>query len=231
MISRRAFLLTAAATPAAVLLAPGTASAGHWPIILSDPTLRLHGPVMFIGDSTSSRLWHTMRKDFAAAGIGPFRLDLQPGRSISRRAGWGTNAIASVRAARLSGFDPNAYVVAGGFPDILRSRYNRSPIVTADGLVGLIEPLLAEIGPDRTVAFLNLYSAKRKVPTRQFNEALARLALTWPNLSVVDWAGLARRHRGWHIADGYHFSFSGARQRQKFIARTMINATTTETTP
>ncbi|MEI7992747.1 MAG: hypothetical protein WCH93_09995 [Actinomycetota bacterium] len=221
-MSRRALLLAAAATPAALLLAPEAATAGSRPIILSDPTVRAHGPVMFIGDSTSSRLWRTMRKDIAAAGIGPFRLDLQPGRSISRRVGWGTNAITSVRNARLQGFDPPAYVLAVGFPDIHRWAANRTPIVTVDGLVALIEPLLREIGADRTVAFLNLYS-KKKMPTAAFNGALARLAVTWPNLSVVDWAALARQHRGWHISDGYHFTYFGARQRQKFIAQTMID--------
>jgi hypothetical protein len=143
---------------------------------------------------------------------------------VSRRVGWGDNAVATVRKARLLGFDPATYVVALGFPDIHRWPANHSPILTADGIVGLIQPLLAEIGADRTVAFFNLYATNR-MPATAFNEALRRLTATWPNLYIVDWASLARQHRGWHISDGYHFNSVGAKRRQQFIAQAMVDAT------
>ena len=81
-------------------------------------------------------------------------------------------------------------------------------------------PLLTEIGPDRLVGVLNLYSVSR---TRAgiFNAALNSLVPEWPNLRIVDWASLARRNRRWHARDGYHYGYTGAKQRTNFIGRTL----------
>ena len=81
-------------------------------------------------------------------------------------------------------------------------------------------PLLTEIGPDRLVGVLNLYSVRR---TRAgiFNAARNSLVPEWPNLRIVDWASLARRNRRWHARDGYHYGYIGAKQRTNFIGRTL----------
>lgn len=199
------------------------ARAAAGPIIVQDNTRRDVGPVMLIGDSTSSRLWRTMRNDLVRHGLGPFRYDLQPGRSISTSEGWGANAVESVRSARNAGFDPPSFVVALGFPDLYAWEGNAHPVTTVPAAERLIAPLLTEIGRDRTVIVLNLHSATpRGAPI--FNAALRRLTAQNPNLLVADWAALARDNQRWHLPDGYHYNLVGARARQEFLARSMVAA-------
>ena len=218
-------VIVPAAVPVVAALGTPAAHAVRYPIILTDDTVRAYGPVMFIGDSTSSLRYRTMKQEIAAFGVGPFRLDLTPGRSIARTLRGRPSAIDAVRMARADGFDPNVYVVALGYPDIIRWENNPTPAQTVSSIRQLIIPLLQEIGSDRLVAFFNLYSVSR---TRAgvFNTALSSLLPEWPNLHIVDWAALARRHRRWHSRDGYHFGYTGAKQRTNFIGRTLRDMVT-----
>jgi hypothetical protein len=228
MISRRRLLvggaLGASALGASALATQTAAAASSPDILLKDTTVRLHGPVMFIGDSVSSLLWRSLRRDSAKAGLGPFRLDLQPGRSISRSPfGWGRNAVKAVAAARSDGFDPPTYVVALGWVDILPRHGNPAPIRTAQDAATVIEPLLQEIGIDRTVGFFNVRGFSWARYTA-FNDGLALLTETWPNVYVIDWASYAKGHLNWHRPDGYHMNYVGAPKRQRFVVRSMVDA-------
>lgn len=214
-------MLSAAVVPAA--LWGSTASAEASPIVGQDNTRRAFGAVLLIGDSTSSRRWRTLRRDLVARQLGPFRYDLQPGRSISTAEGWGYNAVEAVRAARRAGFDPPSFVVALGFPDLYVWEGNAHPVTTVPAAERLIAPLLSEIGPDRTVIMLNLHSRTPR-GAAVFNTALDHLAVQNPNLLVSDWASLAADNEGWHLPDGYHYNVAGARARQQFLALTMVAA-------
>ncbi|MEY4373402.1 MAG: hypothetical protein RL219_2171 [Actinomycetota bacterium] len=229
MLTRRQLLVRAGVVPAvagaAVTAAASPAEAVRYPIIISDSTPRTYGPVMFIGDSTSSLRYRTMKREIAAYGIGPFRLDLQPGRSLARTRRGRPSAIDAVRMARAASFDPEVYVVALGYPDILGWEGNPKPARTVEAIRQLIIPLLTEIGTDRLVAIFNLYSVRRTRST-VFNAALASLVPEWPNLHIVDWASLARRNRHWHARDGYHYGYIGAKQRTNFIGRTLRDMVT-----
>jgi len=226
MLSRRQLFAGAIAAASTAVANPSPAAAG--PIIINDPTQRVYGPVMFIGDSTSSLRHRTMRADIASFWVGPFRLDLQPGRSISRKLGSRPSAVESVRSARKQGFDPPTYVIALGFPDIIRWERNARPATSVTSIRNLIIPLLDEIGDDRRIAFFDLYSVR---PTRAetFNAALASLAAERDNLLVVPWSALARRHRNWHKPDGYHYNGLGSRERTNFIGRTLREMVTRST--
>lgn len=223
MLTRRQLITGAIAAGTAALVDASPAHAA--PIIISDPTVRAYGPVMFMGDSTSSLRYRTMKKEIAAFGVGPFRLDLQPGRSISRDFRRRPSAVESVRTARAEGFDPPTYVIALGWPDIIRWENNPHPTKTVPAIRELIIPLLDEIGNDRFIAFFDLYSVRR-TSAGAFNRALASLAAERPNLQIVDWSSLARRHRRWHRSDGYHYNYVGAKERTNFIGRTLRDMVT-----
>jgi lysophospholipase L1-like esterase len=51
-----------------------------------------------------------------------------------------------------------------------------------------------------------------------FNRALARAASRHPQLVLVDWVGMVRRHPTWLSRDGVHVSVEGYRARAAAIA-------------
>ena len=249
-MNRRTFLAALGSVPATAVAAGALpASAGpvqpafhafpsHARGIITDTTLRTYGPIMFIGDSTSAKRWGYVRRDFSAAGIGPYRIDLNLARSLSRDGRARSSGVTAVRDARAAGFDPPAFVIALGFSDIIGSNRNRSfPASPTATTLAMMEPLMEEIGPDRTVGFLSLYGTVGYAASRArlFNVGLAAAAERWPNLVVVDWAGLARRNKWWHKSDGFHYGYTGSIKRQRFIVRALQqiathHATTTTTT-
>jgi hypothetical protein len=212
----------------------------HARYVVDDRTVRTHGPIMFIGDSTSAKQYRAIRRDFSKAKIGPYRVDLNLARSISRDGKWRPSAITAVREARAAGFDPPSYVIALGFPDILGGNMDKRFLKDPTGTtVSMLEPLMAEIGPDRTVGFLNLYGtySSKSSRAKQFNIGLKAAAERWPNLVIIDWASLARRNRWWHKVDGFHYGYRGSIERQRFVVKALIdiatlaatNPTTTQT--
>ncbi len=216
VISRRRFLLAGAAGASALTLDTRSAGAGTDPVMVEDPTRRRYGPVLFIGDSTSSRHWSRLDNVLADRSVGPYRCDLQPGRSISRDVKRFPSGVEAVRSSREAGFDPPAIVVALGANDLGYATESREQFVE------LTNALFSEIGTQTTIGFFNLFAT---VPTRAryFNAWLLEAQNEWPNLLVLDWASLARRHPQWHAADGFHYNYTGAEARNAFMARAMID--------
>lgn len=218
MLSRRKFIAAGLTLPAGVLLGGEVAEARRRNIVVSDSTEREFGPVLFVSDSTSILLHRTVHRTMTAYGLGPYRIDYLKGRSISRyRRGYPSGA-AAVRESRAAGFDPPTYLFALGANDL---RYTRSQA----GFDVLFDRLLNEIGADRVVGFLNMHSTVRRmsVSFNRFNHYLNVAAKRWPNVHVINWASLARRHRAWHLPDGFHYTRHGAHQRNVFLAQTMVN--------
>lgn len=208
------------------MLSPFEAEAAPSPIILQDRTVRSSGPVMFIGDSVSAKFSERLPGAAAKAGLGPFRFDIQVGRSVSRNGfGWGRNAVRSIRYARSRDFAPSAVVVALGWVDILAWSNNPQPIRTPKATVGLIEPLLDEIGPDVSVTFLDLMGTryKRRLAPA-FNDGLAMLKEQRPNLNIAAWSKYAAGHGSWFQGDGYHMTRAGGLKRQTFIINALVAA-------
>lgn len=214
MFTRRQLIAAGLTVPVGVVLGTGRADAGR-SIIIQDQTVREFGPVLFISDSTSSRLYRSVRRTMREFNLGPYRIDYLPGRSIARyRRGYPSGA-AAVRQSRAAGFDPPAYLIALGANDL---RYATTSKAQFDELV---DKLLGEIGPDRVVGFLNIYATVRS-NAAVFNRYLGEATTRWPNLHVIDWATLARRNRRWHLPDGFHYTITGARRRNEFLCRAMI---------
>ena len=51
-----------------------------------------------------------------------------------------------------------------------------------------------------------------------FNRALVRAAARYPNLVLVDWVGMVRRHPRWLSGDGVHVGVAGYRARAAAVA-------------
>ena len=82
-----------------------------------------------------------------------------------------------------------------------------------------ISDILRAAGDDRCVVWPTI----RRPPAvgasyHGFNRALARAASRNPNLVLVDWVGIVRRHPGWLSRDGVHVSVEGYRARASAIA-------------
>lgn len=224
-LSRRRLLVgatTAVALAATSLERPTAAGAGQGNIVLQDHTGRRYGPVLFLGDSTSSLQWRSMKWSMARKGLGPFRLDLQPGRLISRPGGWGTSGVQAVRHARKDGFGSCPVLIALGYPDLINRLVKVSPLETVDQVVATFDPLLAEIDPQQPVGLVNVYG--RRLRSEPFNAALAVIARRRPNVYLFDWAQVARPHAAqWMQGDGFHPNYVGAGPRTDFLARAMID--------
>ena len=223
---------------------PSRLTIRHPRYLVTDVTQRTYGPVMFLSDSTSAKLCERMAKRLVSLGVGPFCIDINLGRLLARNRSYSRSAISAVRQARDVGFDAQSYVIALGFSDILNNmqdpRFVGSPVPT---VVSILEEVLTEIGTDRTVGVLNLYGATAFAGARAtlFNEGLAQVAATWPNVHIIDWATVASPHRAWHMADGIHYRWRGPLERHRFVvnairdtARTHLEnpppTTTTSTT-
>lgn len=222
VITRRTLLVTAAATAGSALVGSTEAAASQGNIVIDDRTARQHGPVVLLGDSTSTLTWRSMQRTMVARGLGPFRLDLQPGRLISRPGGWGRSGVEAVRSARATGMDAPAYVVALGVRDIIPRPKSTDPLGSVAQITATIEPLLEEIGRTAAIGFVNLYATTFR--TDAFNTALAGLRRNWPRLYLLDWASPARAHRTkWLQRDGYHPNYFGSVARTQFLARSMVD--------
>lgn len=218
MFSRRRFLSLAAAVPGLVLLGEGEASAAV-PFVRTDPTVREYGPALFVGDSTTSGYRSNLLAQLRNTTLGPYRFDLGPVRSMTKTTRVMYSGVEAVRRARTAGFEPKVIVYGLGANDL---RYG---IRTPELATQAFDALVAEAGSGTTVGILNLYSprATRSSRIAAFNRYLAEASERWPNLVIVDWASLARKHRRWHKVDGVHYNLTGARNRNTFMIQSMID--------
>ena len=214
MLSRRQLLLAAAAAvPAAALIDANPADAR--PFVLADSRVRGGGPVMQIGDSTSGGYLNGLQRTIRSKDIGPFRCDIQGARSINRVSKRFPSAISAIRTARAAGFDPPCYLLALGSNDlwVVKRKKNSAP--------AMIDAIMNEIGPDRTVGFLTLYTVHQSSAPK-FNAALREATKRWPNLHIMDWAAVARRNVRWHNEGGVHYTMRGAIARNRYLAHAMV---------
>ena len=214
MLTRRQLLIAAGSLPAAAVLFD-VDEADARPIVLTDAAARNWGPVMQIGDSTSGGYVSGLKRVLKSKNVGPYRCDIQGARSMYRPSKRFPSAIDAVRNARAEGFDPPAYLLALGSNDlwVVKRKRNSAP--------KMIDAILTEIGPDRTVGFLTLYTVHTSsAPT--FNAALRDAIKRWPNLHIMDWAALAKRNQHWHNKGGVHYTMKGAMARNRYLADAMI---------
>jgi lysophospholipase L1-like esterase len=77
--------------------------------------------------------------------------------------------------------------------------------------------LLDLVGPARCVVWATLW--RDGEPMGSLNAVLAELARERPNLRLLDWAEMLRRHPDWLASDGTHGSPAGYRARAEEAAR------------
>jgi hypothetical protein len=214
VLTRRQLLIAAGSLPAAAMLVD-VHEADARPIVLADSTLRTWGPIMQIGDSTSGGYLNGLKRTVKSRNVGPYRCDVQGARSMYRPSKRFPSAIDAVRTARAAGFDPPAYLLALGSNDlwVVKRKRNSAPM--------MIDAILTEIGADRTVGFLTLYTVHTSSAPK-FNAALREATKRWPNLHVMDWAALARRNQHWHNKGGVHYTLTGAKARNRYLADAMV---------
>jgi hypothetical protein len=212
VVTRRQALAIVASAPASLLLGNTEAHAAPW--VRTDSTVRTWGNVMLIGDSTAAGYRTHLVSLLRSSDIGPYRCDLQAARSMHREFPRYPSAVRAVRSARRAGFDPSAYVIAVGANDL---RYGTR---TAAAATTMFDTLLGAIGADRTVGICTIYGLRSPGAVR-YNRYLAEATTRWPNLHILHWAPIARRHREWHQSDGFHYNLRGSRHRNVFLVNAM----------
>lgn len=220
MLSRRQVLAGALTVPAALATAMEQADARQVkPFLVHDETVREFGNVVYIGDSTSNGSRSDLRLQLASTTLGPYRIDIGPGRSIVSNGHTMYSGVEAVRRSRAEGqFTPAVFVVALGANDM---KYG---LRTRKIAAAMFDRFMTEVGPDCTVGFTNMFATVPSMCPR-FNRYLGYAVSRWPNLYVIDWAKVGRRHPRWHKPDGFHMTLSGSHYRNTFILDSMIEAT------
>ena len=215
-VTRRDLLIGSLTGLVAATVLPSVAEA----VIITNPTVRQHGPVALIGDSLSAGNIRELRKMLVDHGVGPFRLDIVSGSSITKS--WGKRKSGLVRVAKMreSGFDPGAWVIALGGNDLADFRWKRRDPLTE------INKMLDLLGPDAVVAWPTIARQfKRWWPVaQQFNDALRVAAETHPNLHIIEWADLLNQHNPkWYVkGDNAHLRGAGVVARNQMTTDAMI---------
>lgn len=219
VLSRRQVLAGALTVPAALAAAVEQADARQVkPFLVHDETVREFGNVVYIGDSTSNGSRSDLRLQLRETTLGPYRIDIGPGRSIVSNGHTMYSGVEAIRRSRAEGlFTPSVFVVTLGANDL---KYGlRTPKIAAS----MFDRLMEEAGPECTVGFTNMFATVPS-PCPRFNRYLGYAVNRWPNLYVVDWVKVARRHRRWHKPDGFHMTLSGSHYRNTFILNSMVDA-------
>jgi GDSL-like Lipase/Acylhydrolase family len=87
---------------------------------------------------------------------------------------------------------------------------------------GQVETVLRAAGPSRCVIWANIVRPPYGgVSYAGYNRALARVAATNPNLTIVDWVGIVRRNPGVLAPDGVHATPTGYEERAREVAAAM----------
>lgn len=122
------------------------------------------------------------------------------------------DAAAIVARARAS--LPAVLVVSAGTNDDPRS---------VSTFMRAISGIVAAAGGSRCVVWPTIVRPPAVGATYDgFNRALRRAALRHPNLVLVDWVGMVRRHSWWLSDDGVHVSAAGYRARAAAIAAAIV---------
>lgn len=149
--------------------------------------------------------------DSLSVGTDRYLRQRLPGYRIERQYDVGLHAYdAAAIVTRARASLPGILVVSAGTND--------DPRIVAT-FVRSVSAILRTAGPRRCVVWPTIARpAAVGADYGGFNRALARAASRSPNLVLVDWARIVRRHPRWLSADGVHVSAAGYRARAGAIA-------------
>lgn len=149
--------------------------------------------------------------DSLSVGTDPYLREQLRGYRIRRLYDVGLHAYdAATIVARSRGSLPEVLVISAGTNDDPRivSAFWRS-----------IREILRGAGRDRCVVWPTISRPPAAGASYDgFNRALVQASRRSPNLVLVDWARMVRRHPGWLSRDGVHVSAEGYRARAAAIA-------------
>jgi lysophospholipase L1-like esterase len=149
--------------------------------------------------------------DSLSVGTGPYLRSRLRDYRIDGRHGVGlrTDAVAVIVEARRSSLPP-VLVVSAGTND------EPSPV---SAFSRPLSRILAVSGRSRCVVWPTISRPPvAGVSYDGLNGALELAAARHPNLVLVDWVGMVRRHREWLRRDGVHVTVAGYRARAEAIA-------------
>lgn len=179
------------------------------------------GSLAIVGDSLTIGYWGGLDDTLRQAGFGPFRMEARSARRTVVPIEGSTSGIDAVRHIRQGGFDAAVWVVAVGTNDInLTAGTPGEPDRT-------IITMLDEIGPGRTVVWVNVHAGRSQANAAAFNARLAAIAAERPGMVVADWSTLAGTNPQWMREDGVHNTAEGAAQRNRFVAAQALWAVAT----
>jgi lysophospholipase L1-like esterase len=186
------FALVTAVACGLALVAIAPLSAGHVGGEATRPT------VFDVGDSLS-------------VGTNPYLRKRLRGYRIQRLYDVGLHASDAARLVSLSRASlPPVLVVSAGTNDDPRivSTFSRA-----------VRDIVRAAGDERCVVWPTISRPPAVGATYDaLNRALTRAAARHPNLVLVDWVGMVRRHPSWLSSDGVHVSVAGYRARAAAIA-------------
>lgn len=188
-------------------------------VIVTNPSPRRYGPVGLIGDSLSGGNIPQLRRMLVEHEVGPFRLDIVGGRSMTISTKTKPSGVRAIGIARAAGFDPPAWFIGLGGNDLAAFRAGRrDPYLE-------ITKVLDELGPVN-VAWPTIARQFRSWwPVAQlFNDTLHQLALERPNLHVIEWADLLNQHnpKWYKPGDNAHLRSAGVVARNEMTVQAMI---------
>lgn len=152
--------------------------------------------------------------DSLAEGTRPYLSQQLPGWRVRYVVGIGLRTADGVERVRALGSALPRYVVLSlGTNDDPRN---------VPSFRAAVRAVLRAAGSRRCVVWPNIARPPAAGTTYAgFNGALAAEARSRPNLRVVDWVGILRRHRAWVRADGVHVTAAGYRARAAAVARAL----------
>lgn len=177
-----------------------------WPSRVSEGSPGEGRRVLVIGDSLTRDGRIAMRSALVKDGWTP-TVRCWGGKRLD----WG---IDQVRRAKKLKHLPETVVLALGTNDMR--------LIPFDVTKERGERILDEIGPDRTIIWLNMHFGGGVAPSQaredQFNRWLRQVAEKRPNLRVVEWADYARAN-GIRSRDGLHYRSDGSKARAEVVRR------------
>jgi lysophospholipase L1-like esterase len=138
------------------------------------------------------------------AGWSPVTHNSQFGRRVPWDANTHTpfSGIAAVNQVRSTVGDPHTWIIELGTNDVGETHDDAESIRT------VIQSMLAVIGPDHRIVWVNVHHGFEPAASATFNRVLGEIAAQRPDLVVADWAGVAETP-GYLIADHIHLTPEG----------------------
>jgi hypothetical protein len=199
------------------------------------PKLKEDKSVAVIGDSITVATNSYIFQDLAAAGYSVIHVDAQSSRSVSIdttdtyvQTTSGTepsldpnkevliSGISAIRRQRATGFDPKDWIILLGTNDI--GLISNDPQKGAEDVRSLVGKIMDELGPDKRVMWLTVWSQTLPEKAKVFNDTITKMATERQHMLIGDWASLAEQHPGW-FADSVHYTPEGNKHRSSFIGQ------------